>query len=105
MMILLNLQPYLRPTGAGNQCCYREDGTLMYAADTFQGSTPDRSHDWGSSFYKAPGRVPNLSHWIRDVITFYYCCLWVNYTHCDLYMEQRPTRDCVGYQPSQSGDY
>ena len=67
-----------RQDGSGNQCCYEQDGNLLYAADTYQGSTPDRSHDWGSVPYGAPYHVPSLSHWTHDVITFYYCCLWVS---------------------------
>lgn len=85
--------------GAGNQCCYGKTGHLIFAADTFQGSTPDKSHDWGAVPYGTPGYVPSLSHWIDDVITFYYCCLWDGYNSCDYYMDLRPTRDCTGYNP------
>lgn len=88
------------PDGSGNQCCYEHDGSLRYAADTYQGSTPDRSHDWGAAPYGVPGRVPSLSHWIHDVVTFYYCCLWVeDYAGCDYYMNRRPTKDCNVYTP------
>ncbi|KAL3880389.1 hypothetical protein ACJMK2_032633 [Sinanodonta woodiana] len=90
------------PQGSGNQCCYGPDGVLRFAADTFQGSTPDRSHDWGAAPYVLPGRVPAMSHWIKDVVTFYYCCLWVDYSKCDHYMDQRPTRDCSGYIPPKA---
>ncbi|XP_053399387.1 sushi domain-containing protein 2-like isoform X2 [Mercenaria mercenaria] len=85
--------------GAGNQCCYGKSGHLIFAADTFQGSTPDRSHDWGAAPYGNPGYVPSLSHWIDDVVTFYYCCLWSGYNSCDYYMDVRPTSDCTGYSP------
>ncbi|XP_046579037.1 uncharacterized protein LOC124286646 [Haliotis rubra] len=95
-----SLQP--SSTGAGNQCCYGKDGLLIYAADTYQGSTPDRSHDWGAAPYNKPGRVPSLSHWIKDVVTFYYCCLWTEYSHCNYYMDQRATRDCNGYRPPKA---
>ncbi|XP_061189248.1 sushi domain-containing protein 2-like [Saccostrea echinata] len=88
-----------RQEGAGNQCCYGHNGQLRFAADTFQGSTPDRSHDWGAAPYVKPGFVPSLSHWIQDVVTFYYCCLWTDYQDCDYYMDQRGTRDCSGYSP------
>ncbi|XP_048243835.1 uncharacterized protein LOC124112947 [Haliotis rufescens] len=95
-----SLQP--SSTGAGNQCCYGKDGLLIYAADTYQGSTPDRSHDWGAAPYNKPGHVPSLSHWIEDVVTFYYCCLWTEYSHCNYYMDQRATRDCNGYRPPKA---
>ncbi|RUS82606.1 hypothetical protein EGW08_009634 [Elysia chlorotica] len=84
--------------GAGNQCCYSESGQLVYSQLSYQGSTPDRSHDWGAHPYGGPNLVPSLSHWKHDVVTFYYCCLWNEYKLCDLYMERRPTQDCKNYQ-------
>ncbi|XP_013418585.1 sushi domain-containing protein 2-like [Lingula anatina] len=84
--------------GAGNQCCYRKDGMLMTTVDTFNGSTPDRSHAWGDRPYGTPPKVPALSHWIHDVVPFFYCCLWTG-DSCHYYMEQRPTSDCKNYKP------
>ncbi len=46
-----------------------------------------------------------MSHWIKDVVTFYYCCLWTGYNDCDYYMDQRPTRDCADYHPPTPGEY
>ncbi|KAJ8297967.1 hypothetical protein KUTeg_024498 [Tegillarca granosa] len=92
------------PKGSGNQCCYGSDGLLKYAADSFQGSTPDRSHDWGSYPYNGRDLVPSLSHWKHDVITFYYCCLWTGYKDCDYYMDMRATKDCTGYRVPRAGD-
>ncbi|KAL4230851.1 hypothetical protein ACF0H5_011225 [Mactra antiquata] len=90
----------VQPTaGGGNQCCYGRSGILIYAADSNQGSTPDKSHDWGAAPYGRPGYVPSLSHWIDDVVTFYYCCIWTGYKSCDYYMDLRPTKDCTGYTP------
>ncbi|XP_052245038.1 sushi domain-containing protein 2-like isoform X2 [Dreissena polymorpha] len=85
--------------GAGNQCCYSSTGLLIYAEDTFQGSTPDKGHDWGAAPYGKKFYVPSLSHWLEDVVTFYYCCLWTGYNSCDYYMDQRPTKNCAGYNP------
>ncbi|KAL5012737.1 hypothetical protein ScPMuIL_011288 [Solemya velum] len=86
--------------GAGNQCCYARDGSLRFAADSFNGSTPDRSHSWGATPYARPGHVPTMSHWLKDVITFYYCCIWTGFDgDCHHYMDERPTRDCRGYSP------
>ncbi|KAK3758329.1 hypothetical protein RRG08_004150 [Elysia crispata] len=82
---------------AGNQCCYSNSGELVYSQLSYQGSTPDRSHDWGAYPYGGPNLVPSLSHWKHDVVTFYYCCLWNEYKLCDLYMERRPTQDCKNY--------
>ncbi|CAG5123740.1 unnamed protein product, partial [Candidula unifasciata] len=73
--------------GAGNQCCYNNDGTLSHS----------QLHVWGVYPYNYPGRVPELSHWRHDVSSFFYCCLWNEYELCDLYMELRPTTDCQNY--------
>ncbi|XP_061188230.1 sushi domain-containing protein 2-like [Saccostrea echinata] len=86
---------------AGNQCCYGADGLLRYSEDTFQGSTPDRYHDWGAIPYGTSGSVPSLSHGLADVMTFFYCCIWANYKDCDFYMDVRPTTDCKTYKPPQ----
>ena len=89
---------------AGNQCCYNQQGTLMFSNDNVNGSTPDRSHTWGAVPYGRPDYVPSMSHWIHDVVSFYYCCLWDNYRSCDRYMDLRPTRDCTGYTPPMPGN-
>ncbi|KAM3937033.1 sushi domain-containing protein 2 [Leptodactylus fuscus] len=82
---------------AGQQCCYDATGTQMLTTDSREGSTPDRGHDWGSPPYKKPPRIPGFSHWLYDVITFYYCCLWSN--NCHYYLELRPSSDCRKYKP------
>ncbi|XP_054448861.1 sushi domain-containing protein 2 [Pteronotus mesoamericanus] len=83
--------------GAGQQCCYTADGTQLLTADSTSGSTPDRGHDWGSPPFRAPPRVPGLSHWLYDVISFYHCCLWA--PECSRYMRRRPSSDCRTYRP------
>ncbi|XP_054936498.1 sushi domain-containing protein 2 isoform X3 [Physeter macrocephalus] len=83
--------------GSGQQCCYTAAGTQLLTADSTSGSTPDRGHDWGAPPYRVPPRVPGLSHWIYDVISFYYCCLWA--PECSRYMQRRPSSDCRSYQP------
>ncbi|XP_074146807.1 sushi domain-containing protein 2 [Sminthopsis crassicaudata] len=82
---------------AGQQCCYTATGTQVLTEDTSSGSTPDRGHDWGSYPYGRPPRVPGLSHWVYDVISFYYCCLWSK--NCNFYLELRPSSDCRTYRP------
>ncbi|CAG2242832.1 unnamed protein product [Mytilus edulis] len=74
-------------------------GNLKYSSDSFQGSTPDRSHAWGGYPYGRVDLVPHISHWLKDVVTFYQCCLWTDYIDCDYYMDQRSTRDCKSYNP------
>ena len=92
-----------RKTGSGNQCCYDAGGNLKYSSDSFQGSTPDRSHAWGGYPYGRVDLVPHMSHWLKDVVTFYQCCLWTDYIDCDYYMDQRSTRDCKSYNPPTPG--
>ncbi|XP_057603219.1 sushi domain-containing protein 2 isoform X2 [Hippopotamus amphibius kiboko] len=83
--------------GSGQQCCYTAAGTQLLTADSTSGSTPDRGHDWGAPPYRVPPRVPGLSHWIYDVLSFYYCCLWA--PECPRYMRRRPSSDCRSYRP------
>ncbi|XP_070256168.1 sushi domain-containing protein 2 [Myotis yumanensis] len=82
---------------AGQQCCYTKEGTQILTADSTSGSTPDRGHDWGSPPFRAPPRVPGLSHWLYDVISFYHCCLWA--PDCPRYMDRRRSSDCSSYRP------
>ncbi|KAM5193400.1 sushi domain-containing protein 2 isoform 2-T2 [Mantella aurantiaca] len=93
---------YGSPTyAAGQQCCYDKDGFQVLTSDSIGGSTPDRGHDWGSPPYKKPPRVPGFSHWLYDVISFYYCCLWSD--NCGYYMKLRPSSDCRKYKPPKVG--
>ncbi|XP_077631532.1 sushi domain-containing protein 2 isoform X2 [Crocuta crocuta] len=82
---------------SGQQCCYTEAGTQLLTADSTGGSTPDRGHDWGAPPFRTPPRVPGLSHWLYDVISFYHCCLWA--PDCSRYMRRRPSSDCRSYRP------
>ncbi|XP_044921176.1 LOW QUALITY PROTEIN: sushi domain-containing protein 2 [Mustela putorius furo] len=86
---------------SGQQCCYTAAGTLLLTADSTGGSTPDRGHDWGAPpFRAATPRVPGLSHWLYDVVSFYHCCLlWA--PECSRYMRRRPSSDCRSYRPSR----
>ncbi|MED6239875.1 hypothetical protein ATANTOWER_012490, partial [Ataeniobius toweri] len=86
--------------GAGQQCCYDSTGAQVLTADSIGGSTPDRAHDWGSPPFKKPPRIPGLSHWIYDVLSFYYCCLWSD--NCHYYFKHRPSSDCRRYQSPSS---
>nr|XP_040054046.1 sushi domain-containing protein 2 [Gasterosteus aculeatus aculeatus] len=85
---------------AGQQCCYDATGTQVLTGDSIGGSTPDRAHDWGSSPFLRPPRVPGQSHWVYDVLSFYYCCLWSD--NCHYYFKHRPSSDCRRYRPPSS---
>ncbi|KAL4609674.1 sushi domain-containing protein 2-like [Arapaima gigas] len=86
---------------AGQQCCYDSTGSQVLTADSIGGSTPDRGHDWGSPPYKRPPRVPGNSHWVYDVLSFYYCCLWSD--NCYYYFTHRPSSDCRTYRTPKAG--
>uniref|UniRef100_A0A6Q2XNP3 Sushi domain containing 2 n=1 Tax=Esox lucius TaxID=8010 RepID=A0A6Q2XNP3_ESOLU len=86
---------------AGQQCCYDHTGAQVLTDDSIGGSTPDRAHDWGSPPFLKPPRVPGFSHWIYDVLSFYYCCLWSD--NCHYYFKRRPSSDCRTYQAPKAG--
>uniref|UniRef100_A0A3B4V535 Sushi domain containing 2 n=1 Tax=Seriola dumerili TaxID=41447 RepID=A0A3B4V535_SERDU len=85
---------------AGQQCCYDSTGAQVLTGDSIGGSTPDRAHDWGSPPYRKPPRIPGQSHWVYDVLSFYYCCLWSD--NCKYYFKHRPSSDCRRYQSPSS---
>lgn len=86
---------------AGQQCCYDRTGAQILTHDSTGGSTPDRGHDWGSPPFLKPPRIPGFSHWLYDVISFYYCCLWSD--NCHVYMKKRSSSDCRTYRPPRAG--
>ncbi|KAG5272530.1 hypothetical protein AALO_G00166550 [Alosa alosa] len=86
---------------AGQQCCYDSTGAQVLTSDSIGGSTPDRGHDWGSPPFRKPPRIPGASHWVYDVLSFYYCCLWSD--NCHYYFTHRPSSDCRTYQPPKAG--
>ncbi|XP_020340683.1 sushi domain-containing protein 2 isoform X1 [Oncorhynchus kisutch] len=86
---------------AGQQCCYDHTGAQVLTDDSIGGSTPDRAHDWGSPPFVKPPRVPGFSHWLYDVLSFYYCCLWSD--NCHYYFKRRPSSDCRTYQVPKAG--
>uniref|UniRef100_A0A3Q2ZGJ4 Sushi domain containing 2 n=1 Tax=Kryptolebias marmoratus TaxID=37003 RepID=A0A3Q2ZGJ4_KRYMA len=87
--------------GSGQQCCYDSSGALVLTGDSVGGSTPDRAHDWGAPPYREPPRIPGYSHWLYDVTSFFYCCLWSDL--CNVYLDHRPSSGCRKYQPPGAG--
>ncbi|XP_054847099.1 sushi domain-containing protein 2 isoform X2 [Eublepharis macularius] len=85
---------------AGQQCCYDATGVQVLTGDSTGGSTPDRGHDWGSPPYNKPPRIPGFSHWLYDVLSFYYCCLWSG--NCSYYFKHRPSSGCKRYRPPRA---
>ena len=91
--------------GSGSRCCYDERHHLMYAGDSEYGSRSDRAHEWGRHPYSTPPYIPSVSHWVRDMSAWFYCCQWQdNKNDCfDKYHPQRKTADCSNYQPTGYG--
>ncbi|XP_040928147.1 sushi domain-containing protein 2 isoform X2 [Betta splendens] len=87
--------------GSGQQCCYDSTGVLVLTGDSVGGSSPDRAHAWGSPPYRSPPRVPGFSHWLYDVTSLFYCCLWSE--NCDVYFSHRPSSGCRNYRPPRAG--
>ncbi|XP_035660312.1 protein mesh-like [Branchiostoma floridae] len=69
--------------GAGQQCCYNRDGSLLL--DGPGRGTPDRIHS----------ADPWLGHFAADVAPYFLCCKMSN--KCDKYFERRPANDGTGY--------
>ena len=89
-------------SGSGQQCCYDKTGAQILTRDSTSGSSPDRAQEMGSPPYRKPPRVPGFSHWLADVQSFFYCCLWSD--HCDIYFARRSSLDCRRYEPPRSGE-
>ncbi|XP_035658101.1 sushi domain-containing protein 2-like [Branchiostoma floridae] len=68
--------------GAGQQCCYKQDGSLLL--DGPGRGTPDRVHS-----------DSRLGHFGADVAPYFLCCILSN--NCDTYFEKRPANDGTGY--------
>ena len=62
--------------GAGQQCCYDQAGYLMMTSDNKWGGKPRRSHNLGVLPWNEANKIPTMSHWLQDIMTFYPCCMW-----------------------------
>ncbi|XP_077868996.1 sushi domain-containing protein 2-like [Saccoglossus kowalevskii] len=86
--------------GAGQECCYNNDGNLVDGSDGNSGGTSHRYHHGGVSPYKSPGKVPYLSHYLADLLPWEHCCLYQQSdTMCFDYYDKRPSDGCQQYQP------
>ncbi|XP_013384884.2 uncharacterized protein LOC106154891 [Lingula anatina] len=85
-------------SGAGQQCCYDQQGNLLNVADNHGGGTMDISHYKGC---RNPPVVPYISHFYTDLRPHAWCCHSSgNMSLCsETYMERRPSHDGRGYQP------
>ncbi|XP_023931054.1 protein mesh [Lingula anatina] len=87
------------PSGAGQQCCYNSEGSLLNVADgQLGGGTLDRYHYKGCEGTKI---VPILGHFAVDVVPYYLCCKYSGDEQLcqDTYMGRRPSDDGSRYRP------
>ena len=77
--------------GAGQQCCYNEQGNLMVGPQN--GGSLDRFH--------IEAGVPVLSHFFHDLVPYLDCCLFSD--NCRKYFEKRPSDDGFNYEPPRPG--
>ncbi|KAL9985251.1 hypothetical protein ACROYT_G007629 [Oculina patagonica] len=73
--------------GAGQQCCYTEQGNLMIGPQN--GGSLDRFH--------IEAGVPVFSHFFHDLVPYLDCCLLSD--NCAKYFEKRPSDDGSNYEP------
>ncbi|XP_023221105.1 protein mesh-like [Centruroides sculpturatus] len=93
--------------GSGQLCCYDTYGELLRTADTMYAGRPSRSFKYGKHPYKWRMMLPTLSHWLHDVMPFFFCCKWVkdedNAESCQKFKFWRTSQDCTSYQPPGVG--
>lgn len=84
------------------QCCYNNDGDLMFSFDEIGGSRPARSRTIGRKPYTNVDNVPSLSTWYADISPYYMCCVFQDERSegCESYRtKQRFSSDCKKYNP------
>ncbi|XP_070549842.1 uncharacterized protein [Ptychodera flava] len=94
--------------GAGQQCAYRSDHSLIegYENDVFSSSFQERwqfqFRGWfGFTFFYFPAYLLWLE---EDLMPRQYCCaLSRDPSFCELYKEKRPPGQCQGYIPPHVG--
>ena len=78
--------------GAGQQCCYNEQGNLMVGPKN--GGSLDRVH--------IEAGVPVLSHFFHNIVPYLDCCLLSD--NCAKYYKKRPSDDGSNYEPPRPGN-
>ncbi|XP_022783564.1 sushi domain-containing protein 2-like [Stylophora pistillata] len=73
--------------GAGQQCCYNEQGNLMIGPKN--GGSLDRVH--------IRAGVPVFSHFFHDLMPYSDCCLFSE--NCGKYFEKSPSDNGINYEP------
>ncbi|XP_071941000.1 uncharacterized protein [Antedon mediterranea] len=88
--------------GAGMQCCYRDDHSLIEGFGTTQSSSFVLMHQFltGNAFLS-----DQYQNYIdEDLYPRYYCCgASQDEQLCNMYTEKRPAGKCEGYIPPKTG--
>ncbi|GAB1295233.1 Sushi domain-containing protein 2 [Apodemus speciosus] len=86
----------------GSVCTYHPGAvhcvrSVQASSQTPRAAAPRPWPPTGARLRTALLPVPGMSHWLYDVISFYYCCLWA--PECPRYMRRRPSSDCRSHRP------
>lgn len=110
--LVASLKFTTRWLGAQQQCCYDQQGYLMFTDDWeitgdynrfFNPASPVRAHNFGAYPYKQPPRIPGLSNYMNDLMPFYICCQYAQ--HCEFYYWRRQTHGCQDYGPPAACEF
>nr|XP_054768513.1 sushi domain-containing protein 2-like [Lytechinus pictus] len=90
-------------SGAGQECCYDNDGHLIEFDGNGAGFS-QRQHQRVTSPnpISGLGPVPILSHYLSDTVPYLQCCVAEGRDEqrfCELYRRVRPPNNCYNYQP------
>ena len=91
---------YRTNEGLGNQCCYRNHGTLIVGPTS--GGTIDKVSVVGSSLFDY--LINLINHQFEDILPFIYCCKG-SQTSCMTYYDRRPSDNGRAYTPPYTGEF
>ena len=83
--------------GSGQQCCYRQNGTLL--VEPLSGGTVD--------FIAPNGLINDIRHMYEDIIPAIFCCkgsVGDASSTCSLYYAHRPSDSGSRYNPPVPGN-
>ncbi|XP_069107045.1 protein mesh-like [Argopecten irradians] len=90
------------PIGAGQLCCYDNNGNLMDMMTSSGGGSLQRFHYFGD----AETVVPYLSNIVYDTAPYYHCCMYPHHilsdvsSDCYRFYQRRKPGNCHDYVPN-----